>query len=171
MEQKLVTNEKIMPPKEVLRIKGRRSLGHRTGFVVTAHLSTQLALKRSENKAYKAYLSRGGIGDKRPKLSEILRHTTVKKLIGDFANLEQNAGCALGAIAMEADALDAFGNVDWGKVVSHFAVSFDELNRRTLCPHHDCKRTDSVAGLIPHMNDIHEDSNNTIADMLEKHNL
>lgn len=105
----------------------------------------------------------------RLKLSEVLINTTIPQIFGGFINPNEMEACALGAIHLEGGGHRNACSPDWGLIESKYDVYSEELNQRVKCP--KCKKLSGLAGLIFHMNDVHEMTNKQIGKWLRKYGL
>lgn len=105
----------------------------------------------------------------RLKLSEVLINTTIPQIFGGFINSESMEACALGVIHLEGGGHRKSCKPDWDMIERNYDLYSEELNQRVKCP--KCKIHGGLAGLIYHMNDVHELTNKQIGKWLRKYGL
>lgn len=141
-------------------------LGQRQGFGYS--MGSEVMASLEAGQAHHLRLSRGPSG--KPKLSSILKSTKLAKTISTFA--DTSGVCAWGAVARETNTPIKDGvSIEWDKLFERVDGTLEEINAPCNCPHPECKKWETIAALIPHMNDEHNDSFHDIGVFLEKHDL
>jgi len=116
----------------------------------------------------RATLRKMGDGGVFPKMSEVLRACKIPQIIGDYS--DSHGACALGALGIATDSMKD-GKPIFDKMLDFFHVHAGEMNASAGgCPHCD-KQCLTVWGMIPHLNDVHQQSFAQIADWLETKGL
>jgi len=141
----------------------------RCGFH-NAHNSEEYEAKL--NKLCKILMQEREVGEifkGRLKLSEVLINTTIPQIFGEFISKTDMEACALGVIHLEGGGHRKSCKPDWDMIERNYDLYPEELNQRVPCP--KCKMRSGLAGLIFHMNDVHEMTNKQIGKWLKGYGL
>ncbi len=145
-------------------IKQSTKQGLRQGYVINKKLSAASLVR--------GFLMRQGMintsGDgRKPKISEVLLNTHIPQIIGEYS--DPHGACAMGMLFIEAGMPYNGKDPNWTKFFEFYNVTYEDINARVECPH--CGDTNSIAALIPHLNDTHEDTPQMIGSWLQQYGL
>ncbi len=145
------------------------SYDSRCGFSSSSYTPEEM---KKFNKYCKVLMQERELGEPfkgRLKLSEVLINTTIPQIFGGFINSESMEACALGVIHLEGGGHRNSCAPDWGMIANKYDLYTEELDQNVKCP--KCKKTNAVASMIYHMNDVHEMTNKQIGKWLKRFGL